>query len=203
MSGADDRGNTPAAALTFAALQPAGVTRPVLGFAGWSGAGKTTLLEALIPRLRAAGLGIALLKHAHHRVDVDQPGKDSHRLRTAGAHQVLLSSSQRRALMIERTSPAEPALEDELRWFDRSLSEACDLILVEGFRDQRLPKIEVHRPELGRPPLFPTDACVMAIASNAPPLPAPPPQLPLFALDRPEALARFILHLCQGDCQSD
>jgi molybdopterin-guanine dinucleotide biosynthesis adapter protein len=199
MSGSDDRGQAPDAAAAFAALQPDGVSRPVLGFAGWSGAGKTTLLEALIPRLRTAGLGIALLKHAHHRVDVDQPGKDSHRLRAAGAHQVLLSSSQRRALMIERTHPGEPALDDELRWFDRSLSEACDLILVEGFRDQRLPKIEVHRPALGRPLLFPDDPCIIAIASTAPPQPAPPPQLPLFELDRPEVLARFIHGICRRD----
>lgn len=187
------------AARRLRALQPPGMRRPVLGLAGWSGAGKTTLLEAVIPRLRDGGLAIAVLKHAHHHVDVDQPGKDSYRLRSVGAHQVLLSSSQRRALLVERQQPGDPVLESELRWFDHALRDTCDLILVEGFRNQRLPKIEVHRPALGKPLLFPNDACILAIACNALPAASPPPDLPLLDLDQPDGVAAFILELCRID----
>ena len=161
---------------------------PVLGFAAWSGTGKTTLLERLIPLLRAEGLRIALVKHAHHRFDIDVPGKDSHRLRQAGAGQVLVCSARRRALMVEHEAEREPVLAEELRVLDPALA---DLVLVEGFRHEALPKIELHRPELGKPLLFPDDPHVIAVAT--PGAAGIDTALPLLDLDAPHTLRDFIM----------
>ncbi|WP_018231957.1 molybdopterin-guanine dinucleotide biosynthesis protein B [Thioalkalivibrio thiocyanodenitrificans] len=139
---------------------------PVLGFAAWSGTGKTTLLTQLIPRLRERGLRIAMVKHAHHAFDVDKPGKDSYELRKAGASQMLIASSRRMALMTELNPPAEPGLPELLARLDAS---RADLVLVEGFKEARIPKIELHRPSLGKPLLFPDDPDIVAVASDAPP----------------------------------
>ncbi|WP_436262691.1 molybdopterin-guanine dinucleotide biosynthesis protein B [Natronocella acetinitrilica] len=171
-------------------MQPEGIEVPVLGFAGWSGAGKTTLLAQVIPQLRQARVRIALVKHAHHRFDVDHPGKDSHRLRSAGADQVLLTGARRYALMVERTVEKDPVLEEELPRIDCS---ACDVILVEGFRDARIAKIEVHRPALGRPTLHQQDPCIIAVATDA--LAELDTQLPRLALNNPQEVASFILGL--------
>lgn len=161
---------------------------PVLGLAAFSGTGKTTLLKKLLPRLTQRGFRVGLIKHSHHSFEIDQPGKDSYELRRAGANPVMLSSSHRRALMTEHRSPAPPALSTELAHFDQS---GLDLILVEGFKRERFPKIELTRPSLGHPLLFPDDESVIAVASDAPlPLPA---TVPLLDLNDPAAIARFII----------
>lgn len=165
---------------------------PLLGFAAYSGTGKTTLLTRLIPRLRAQGKRIGVVKHAHHRFDIDHPGKDSYELRKAGAEQMLIASRLRWALIVEQpgatpeTAP-DPQLEELLNRMDRA---HLDLILVEGFKHVPFPKIELHRPELGNPLLFPNDASIIAVATNAP-LPMHT-QLPILPLDKPDEIAQFI-----------
>jgi molybdopterin-guanine dinucleotide biosynthesis protein B len=161
---------------------------PVLGFAACSGVGKTTLLQSLIPLLKAQGLKIGLLKKSHHDFEIDQPGKDSYVLRKAGADAVLLSSPYRRALIQELRPAGERGLQEELACFGWA---DIDLILVEGYKHERFPKLELHRPALGKPLLFPGDASVIAIAADAP-LPCVPP-IPLFDLNAPAPIAAFIL----------
>lgn len=165
---------------------------PVLGFAAWSGTGKTTLLTRLIPVLRERGLRIGLVKHAHHSFEIDKRGKDSFELRTAGATQVMLASRKRWALMMETPGRDEPDLNDLLRHMDQ---EALDLILVEGFKHERFPKIEIHRPSLARPLFFPEDDTVLAITSDGPI--DPNPRLPLLDMNQPESIADFILDWLQ------
>lgn len=133
----------------------------VLGIAGFSGSGKTTLIEKLIPRLVERGLRVALIKHAHHDFDVDQPGKDSWRHRHAGCAEVLVSSARRWALMHELRGNAEPTLGQLLTHLS-----PCDLVLVEGFKRDPIPRIEVHRKGGDRPLLFPDDPQVIAIATD-------------------------------------
>ena len=135
----------------------------VLGIVGWSGSGKTTLLVALLPLLRAAGLSVSTVKHAHHGFDMDQPGKDSHRHRLAGAHEVLVVSSRRWALLHESEGP-EPALPALLSRLD-----PVDLVLVEGFKTYPFPKIEVFRPSLGKTSLWDKEPEVVAVASDSTP----------------------------------
>jgi molybdopterin-guanine dinucleotide biosynthesis protein B len=135
----------------------------VIGLAGWSGAGKTTLIVKLIPALKARGLSVSTLKHAHHNFDVDQPGKDSFSHREAGAHEVLIASSNRFALLHELRGAPEPSLATLINKL-----EAVDLLLIEGFKAERHPKIEVHRAENGKPFLFPDDPNIKALASDAP-----------------------------------
>lgn len=162
---------------------------PLLGFAAYSGTGKTTLLTQLLPRLTQQGLRVGVVKHAHHSFDLDQPGKDSHALRRAGARQICIASSQRIAWIKERErTDAEPGLREALDALDPG---ALDLVLVEGFKQEAFPKIELHRPSLGRPLLYPTDRNIIAIASDAPlaPLPAPLVALDLNDID---AIAAFI-----------
>jgi molybdopterin-guanine dinucleotide biosynthesis adapter protein len=160
---------------------------PIIGFAAFSGTGKTTLLRRLLPLLRDRGLRIALVKHAHHRFEVDHPGKDSYELRKAGAQRVLVTSRDRWALMVERDRPREPRLDEALLELDQG---GLDLIVVEGFKRERFPKVELHRPSLGHPLLFPDDDCVIAVASDGP-LPRAT-DLPLLDLNRPEAIAGFL-----------
>lgn len=159
---------------------------PLLGFAAYSGTGKTTLLTRLIPLLRAQGLRVGLIKHSHHAFEIDRPGKDSYELKQAGANPVMLSSSHRRALMVDHPTPEEPTLNGELAYFDQT---GIDLILVEGFKHERFPKIELHRPALGKPLLFPSDDSIIAIATDAA-LDAPIPRLDI---NDPARIARFIL----------
>lgn len=161
---------------------------PLLGFAAASGTGKTTLLVKLIPLLNAAGLRVGLIKHAHHAFEVDKPGKDSFELRKAGASPVMLSSSHRRAVLTEHPQPADPSLNRELLYFDQT---AVDLLLVEGFKREALPKIELHRSALGRPLLFPDDPHIIAIAADG--VIQPEPALPSLDLNQPELIAGFIL----------
>lgn len=162
--------------------------RPLLGFCAASGTGKTTLIEALIPLLGAHALRVAVIKHAHHRFDLDQPGKDSYRLRAAGAEQVLLASRERMALLREfRDDRPEPRLAELLACLDLT---AADLVLVEGFKHEAFAKIELHRPSLGHPLLHAEDPSVIALASDGPVRPARP--LPVLDLNQPEQIARFI-----------
>src|SRR5215469_4459277 len=135
----------------------------VFGLAGWSGSGKTTLMTRLLPALIQRGVSVSTIKHAHHAFDVDQPGKDSHRHREAGATEVLVSSENRWALMHELRGDAEPALEQLLRHMS-----PVDLVIVEGFKRAALPKLEVHRAALGKPLLANEDRDIVAIASDLP-----------------------------------
>ena len=161
---------------------------PVLGFSAYSGTGKTTLLKRLIPWLGRHGLRIGVIKLSHHRVDVDRPGKDSYELRKAGAAEMLLTSAHGWALMADTTPPREPELEAMLGRLDLA---RLDLVLVEGFRHRPFPKIELHRPALGRPLIYPDDPHVVAIATDAPLAQAPP--LPVLDLNRVESVGRFVL----------
>jgi molybdopterin-guanine dinucleotide biosynthesis adapter protein len=134
----------------------------VLGIVGWSGSGKTALLVALLPLLRAAGLRVSTVKHAHHGFDMDRPGKDSYRHREAGAHEVLVSASSRWVLLHEVVGP-EPSLPELLEKL-----EPVDLVLVEGFKSHPFAKLEVHRPALGKPPIWRTESDIVAVASDEP-----------------------------------
>lgn len=160
--------------------------KPVLGFCGYSGAGKTTLLTKLIPTLTAQGIRVSVVKHAHHTFDIDQPGKDSYRLREAGATQTLVASNQRWALMTETPNAEdEPNLPYLLSQIDDDLA---DIILVEGFKHAPIPKIEIHRPSLGKPLLATDDNRIMAVASDTPLA----IQQTLIDLNNIDAMASFI-----------
>ncbi len=161
---------------------------PVLGIAAFSGTGKTTLLIQLIPLLKRRGLRIGLIKHSHHSFDIDHPGKDSYKLREAGANPVMLSSKLRRAVITEHENPSEPVLSEQLQHLDLS---NLDLVLVEGFKRERFPKIELHRPSLGKPLLYPNDDSVIAIATDS--RLAVEPEIPVLDINRPDQVAEFIL----------
>lgn len=154
------------------------------GIAGWSGSGKTTLLEKLIPRFTARGLSVSVIKHAHHGFDIDRPGKDSYRHREAGASEVLLACGERWALMRELRDGHEPALADLL-----ARLAPCDLVLIEGFKQEPVPKLEVYRPENGKSPLFPERPDIVAVAAAGPLATT----LPVLPLDDMEAVACFII----------
>ncbi len=155
----------------------------VIGLAGWSGAGKTTLMVKLLPCLIARGRSVSTLKHAHHRFDVDKPGKDSWEHRRAGATQVLVASGARWALMTELRRAQEPALPALLEKLD-----PVDLVIVEGFKRDAHPKIEVWRAANEKPWMHPDMPGIVAVASDAP----PPYDLPRVALDDVEAVADLI-----------
>ena len=133
----------------------------VLGLAGWSGSGKTTLIVKLIPLLVSRGMKVATLKHAHHAFDVDQPGKDSYEHRKSGASEVIVSSARRWVQMHELGDEAEASLPQLLRRLS-----PCDLVLVEGFKTERHPKMEIYRPSVGKPLLYPQDRRIVAIATD-------------------------------------
>ncbi|MET0028000.1 MAG: molybdopterin-guanine dinucleotide biosynthesis protein B [Candidatus Thiodiazotropha sp.] len=162
---------------------------PLLGFAAYSGTGKTTLLKQLIPGLRARGLRVGVIKHTHHQVEVDQPGKDSYELRKSGAARVLLASSRNWALMADEPQEREPTLPLLL---DRLDLRSLDLVLVEGFRHLEFPKIELHRPSLGKPLIHPQDPSVIAIACDEPLRGAG--GLPCLDLNDAQSVLHFILN---------
>ncbi|WP_438767185.1 molybdopterin-guanine dinucleotide biosynthesis protein B [Kushneria sp. TE3] len=139
------------------------IDTPLLGIAAWSGTGKTTLLEALLPALRARGLKVAVIKHAHHDFDVDVPGKDSHRLRMAGATPMLVASGKRFALMMETPGQEEPCLPTLL---DQVLKLSPDLVLIEGFKQWPLPKLELYREVVGKSLRAFEDPWVRAVATT-------------------------------------
>ena len=156
----------------------------VFGIAGYSGSGKTTLLEKLIPVLTDRGLKVSVIKHAHHGFDIDRPGKDSYRHREAGASEVLLACNDRWALMHERRTEAETTLSELL-----GRLSPCDLVLIEGFKQEPVPKLEVYRPENGKPPLFPERNDIVAVASDA----ALETALPVLPLNDMNAIADFVM----------
>lgn len=160
---------------------------PIIGFAAYSGTGKTTLLEQVLPLLRGAGVRLAVIKHAHHDFDIDQPGKDSYRLRKAGAGQMLIASSRRSALMVENEPEREPVLAELVQQLHIN---DLDLIIVEGFRHEAFPKIELHRPSLGKPLLHSEDKNIIAIASDD--HSAYESRLPRLDINQPEQIALFI-----------
>jgi molybdopterin-guanine dinucleotide biosynthesis protein B len=135
----------------------------LIGLAGWSGSGKTTLLAKLIPALIARGHSVSTVKHAHHDFDIDTPGKDSHTHRLAGAQEVLVSGGRRWALMHELREETEPTLDQLLAHL-----APADFVIVEGFKRDSHPKIEVHRAQVGKPLLHPDDPHIVAIASDGP-----------------------------------
>jgi molybdopterin-guanine dinucleotide biosynthesis protein B len=155
------------------------------GLAGWSGSGKTTLLVALIPEIVGRGLRVSTIKHAHHGFDVDQPGKDSYRHRAAGAAEVMIGSARRWALMHELRDAPEPDLDALARRMT-----PVDLLLIEGFKRENHPKLEIHRAALGKPPLFPDDPRIVAVASDGDLAGCPLPVLPL---DDVGAIADLVL----------
>jgi molybdopterin-guanine dinucleotide biosynthesis protein B len=163
----------------------------VFGFAGWSGSGKTTLIEQVIPRLVARGLRVSLVKHAHHRFDVDQPGKDSYRHRHAGCTEVLITSGERWALMHELRGGSELTLGETL-----ARLSPCDLVLVEGYKTAPIPKLEIWRADAGKPLLYPRDPHIVAIATDTPsalPQRAAGRPLVVLALDELDAIATLAL----------
>ena len=156
----------------------------LVGLIGWSGAGKTTLLARLIPELRARGHSVSTIKHAHHGFDIDKPGKDSHVHREAGASEVLVASARRWALIHELRDEAEPSLAELL-----SHLSTVDLVVVEGFKRDSHPKIEIHRPDLGKPLMQPDDPCIRAVASDV----TLDLAVPVLDLNNPGAVADFVL----------
>jgi molybdopterin-guanine dinucleotide biosynthesis protein B len=147
----------------------------IIGLAGYSGSGKTTLLVKAIPRIVARSLTVSTLKHAHHAFDIDQPGKDSHAHRVAGATEVLIGSARRWALMHELRTEAEPALAALLRRLS-----PVDLVIIEGYKGEPHPKLEVHRAVVGAPLIAPSDPGIVAIASD---VPLPAATVPVVDLD--------------------
>lgn len=167
---------------------------PILGIcAAGSNSGKTTLINKLIPELAKHNIRVSVIKHAHHKFDIDHPGKDSFEIREAGAVQTLVASGQRWALITEmqRTPnpPDEANLDELIQLIDPNYA---DLILVEGFKNADIPKIEVHRPGLGMPMLCLNDANIIAIASDS--APATKTELPLLDLNDIEEIKNFILN---------
>ncbi len=172
---------------------------PLLGFCAYSGTGKTTLLTQVLPLLKESGLRVGMVKHAHHSFDIDHPGKDSYELRKAGAAQMLVASRRRTALIIEAPlRQEEPQLEDALALLQ---SDALDLVLVEGFKLAHIPKIELHRPSMGKALMYPHDPDIIAIASDSP-LPDIPASLVQLDLNQPREIADYIRKACLVQNQS-
>ena len=157
----------------------------IIGLAGWSGSGKTTLITKLLPHLIARGQRVSTLKHAHHGFDLDQPGKDSFMHRTAGATEVVISSAKRFAVLHELRDEPEWDLPELLTKF-----APVDLVLVEGFKRDSFPKLEIHRAANGKPLIQPDDPHVVAIASD---IPLPQAKVPVVGLDDIEAIADVLL----------
>jgi molybdopterin-guanine dinucleotide biosynthesis protein B len=166
----------------------------MLGFAAFSGTGKTTLLTRLLPLLRAQGLRVGMLKHAHHGFDIDRPGKDSYELRRAGATQMLVASARRWVLMVEEGEGLEePDLQQLVERLDQ---DALDLILVEGFKHEAFPKIELHRPSMGQPLMCLEDPNIIALATDAQPVQKP--TVPMLGLNRVDEIGSFVLEWLRG-----
>ncbi len=165
--------------------------RAVLGIVGWSGSGKTTLVKHLVGELVGRGFAVSTIKHAHSGFDIDTPGKDSHTHRQAGAHEVVVSSASRFALMHENRGEPEPRIAGLL-----TRMTPVDLVLIEGFKTEPHDKLEVHRPSIGKNVLFTTDPDVIAVASDAP---IPRATVPVLDLGDAAAIADFIVRHCGLD----
>jgi len=136
---------------------------PLIGFAAYSGTGKTTLLTQLIPILNNKGVRIGVIKHSHHNIELDKPGKDSYKLRKAGAQQTILASPQRTSMIVELPRQEDSSLEQALSHLQ---TDSLDLVLIEGFKSRKFPKIELSRKALNKPLLFPEDESIIAIATD-------------------------------------
>jgi molybdopterin-guanine dinucleotide biosynthesis protein B len=155
----------------------------IVAFVGYSGSGKTTLIEGLIPRFIRAGQHVSVIKHAHHGFDLDRPGKDSYRHREAGAREVLITTERRWALLHELQGEAEPDLSAHIRRL-----APCDWVLIEGFKQEPVAKIEVHRSERGGDWLYPNDARILAVVTNLGPI----ADRPYFAPEDGEGIFSFL-----------
>ncbi|RYF16418.1 MAG: molybdopterin-guanine dinucleotide biosynthesis protein B [Comamonadaceae bacterium] len=161
----------------------------VVGFAGYSGSGKTHLVEQLIPALKLRGLRVSVVKHAHHDFDIDHPGKDSYRHREAGAFEVVVASDRRLALMREFEQEARLSVHQLLA----ELWDGVDWVLVEGFKHSNLLKVEVWRPEAGKPARYPDDEFIVAIATDEPGRLPEPTLRPVLDLNDPDAVAQWLV----------
>ena len=161
----------------------------VVGFAGYSGSGKTTLVERLIPVLRLQGLRVSVVKHAHHRFDIDHPGKDTYRHREAGAFEVVIASNRRLALLREFEQDTQLTVHQLLA----ELYEGVDWVLVEGFKDSDLLKIEVWRASANKPARYPDDDFIVALATDSPQALPQPTLRPVLNLNDPEAVAQWLV----------
>jgi molybdopterin-guanine dinucleotide biosynthesis protein B len=159
----------------------------VLGVIGWSGSGKTTLLEFLVGRLAASGLRVNVVKHSHHDIMLEPPHKDSARMRAAGAAEVMIASPYRVAIMRELRGAAEPSLAEHL-----ARLAPADLTLVEGYKWEVLPKLEVYRPDVGKPPMFPGDPHIAAVASTMARPEGLAPHVAWLDLLDPDAVLRWV-----------
>ena len=162
---------------------------PIVGFSAWSGTGKTTMLRQVIPQLKAKGLRVAVIKHAHHHFDLDRPGKDSYELRKSGADHTIICTTTRMAAITEFASPEqEPTLEKIVAGLD---SSQYDILLVEGYKHLSFfTKIELHRSAVGKPYLYPEDPTIVALACDSPPEEIP--GIPVLDINNPLAIADFI-----------
>lgn len=160
-----------------------------VGFAGFSGSGKTTLVEGLIPALKMRGLRVSVVKHAHHKFDVDHPGKDTYRHREAGAFEVVVASDRRLALMREFEQPARLTVHHLIA----ELYEGVDWVLVEGFKESNLLKVEVWRASAGKPALYPQDDFIVAIATDSPARLPEPTLRPVLDLNDHDAVAQWLV----------
>ncbi|WP_414708644.1 molybdopterin-guanine dinucleotide biosynthesis protein B [Ramlibacter sp.] len=161
----------------------------VIGFAGFSGSGKTTLVERLIPALKERGLRVSVVKHAHHNFDIDRPGKDTWRHRQAGAFEVVVASERRLALMREFEQPTRLTVHQLLA----ELYDGVDWVLVEGYKESNLLKMEVWRAEAGHPALYPNDPFITAIATDDPLRLPEPTGRPVLELNDPRAVAQWLV----------
>jgi molybdopterin-guanine dinucleotide biosynthesis protein B len=157
----------------------------VMGLVGWSGSGKTSVMVELLPILKEKGIKVSTMKHAHHRFDVDKPGKDSFRHREAGASEVLVVTSSRWVLMHESRDESEPSIESLIERMT-----PVDLLLIEGFKTHHHPKLEIHRESEGKPLLCPDDPEIVAVASDRP---LPDLKIPCLDLNDPALIVKFIL----------
>ena len=165
--------------------------KKVFGFTGLSGSGKTTLIAQVIDWLRLQGFTVSAIKHTHHGFDLDSPGKDSWRMREAGAGEVWLVSNRRSVLMQEFRDRAEPTVPELV-----ARMAPCDVVIVEGFKRDPTPKIEVHRPSLDFPPVWPGNPSVVAVATDVPVT----CDLPLLDLNDIQAIGRFVLRYLDLPC---
>jgi molybdopterin-guanine dinucleotide biosynthesis protein B len=161
----------------------------VVGFAGYSGSGKTHLVEQVIPALKLRGLRVSVVKHAHHDFDIDHPGKDSWRHREAGAFEVVVASDRRLALIREFEQPADLSVHHLLA----ELYDGVDWVLVEGFKNSNLLKIEVWRADAGRPARYPDDDFIVAIATDSPERLPQETLRPVLDLNQPDAVAQWLV----------
>jgi molybdopterin-guanine dinucleotide biosynthesis protein B len=160
----------------------------VIGLAGWSGSGKTTLMMRLLPELIGRGLSVSTMKHAHHSFDIDQPGKDSYVHRSAGATEVMVASAHRWALMHENRGAPEPTAVELMRHMT-----PVDLLIIEGFKREPHPKLEIYRAANNKPLLHPEDPHIVAVASD---VALPQVELPVLPLDDIRAIADFVVAHC-------